>query len=103
MYSRHCSGFLARSVLRRILLDAALQLPHLVFILCTKNFSTFTPITGSHFAISGGTAFLISLRYHASMTACFLSAGVPERDRKSIPSCFNSTDGASSHSITLRR
>ena len=35
-----------------------LQLPHLVFIRCTKNRSTFTPISGSHLAISGGTACL---------------------------------------------
>jgi hypothetical protein len=42
MYSRHCAGFLARSVLRRMLRAPALQLPHLVFIFCTKTRSTFT-------------------------------------------------------------
>src|ERR1700720_441386 len=103
IYSRHCGGFLARSVLRRMLLDAELQLPHLVFIFCTKKFSTFTPITGSHFAINGGTASLICLRYHPSTTACFLLPGVPERNRRNIRLCFNSIDRGSSHSITLRR
>src|ERR1035441_10202737 len=41
---------------------AGLQLPHLVFILCTKNRSTFTPMSGSHFATSGGTASLSCAR-----------------------------------------
>ena len=50
-----------------------LQLPHLVFIRCTKNRSTFTPSSGSHLAISGGTASLSCSRYHASTMACLLS------------------------------
>jgi hypothetical protein len=44
MYSRHSRGFLARSVLSRMLRLRGLRLPHLVFIRCTKKRATFTPM-----------------------------------------------------------
>jgi hypothetical protein len=54
MYSRHSGGLFASSVLRRM--ARAPQLPHLAFIRCTKNPSTFSPNSGPHLAINGGTA-----------------------------------------------
>src|SRR5205823_13176893 len=95
IYSRHSRGFLASSVLRRILRASWLQLPHLVFIRCTKNRSTFTPISGSHLAINGGTAFLSCQRYHASTIACFFFASVPGRTCRSIQRCFKEIGRAS--------
>src|SRR5215471_11438296 len=93
IYSRHSHGFLASSVLRRILCASWLQLPHLVFIRCTKNRSTFTPINGSHLAINGGTACLSCQRYHASTMARFFCASVPGRTRRSIQRCCKPTEG----------
>jgi len=79
------------------------QATHLVFICRTKNRATFTPITGSHLAINSGTASLICSRYHSSTTACTFLLSAPGRNRRSIWSCFNSIDGAPSHSVTLSR
>src|SRR3990167_7176385 len=86
MYSIYSDGFLARSVLSRMFLETRLQLPHLVFIRCTKNRSTFTPMSGSHLAIKGGTAFLTCSRYHSSTMVLFFFCRVPGRirDRKSV-------------------
>jgi len=50
---------LARSVLKRMLRLAGLQLPHFVFICLTKTRRTLTPTIGSHLAIRLGTASLI--------------------------------------------
>ena len=102
-YSRHSFGFLARSVLSRMLSARWLQLPHFVFIRRTKNLSTFTPSSGSHLAINGGTAFLSCSRYHASIIACFFLSSVPGRTCRIIFLCFNSTDGASLTSINLSK
>jgi hypothetical protein len=44
-----------------MLLNAGLQLPHLVLIFCTKTRSTVTPSADSHFAIRSGTAVVVSL------------------------------------------
>ena len=63
MYSRHSRGFFARSVFNRTLREAGLQLPHFVFIFCTKTRCTLTPTVGSHLAIKVGTAALICSRY----------------------------------------
>src|SRR5258708_1727314 len=51
MYSRHSFGFLASSVLRRIVRAFGLQPPHLVFICWTKTRLTLTLRSDSHFAI----------------------------------------------------
>jgi hypothetical protein len=59
-----------------------LQLPHLVFIRCTKNRSTLTPNRGCHFAINGGTACLNSLRYHASTISCLFPTSARARTRR---------------------
>src|SRR6266702_8772763 len=100
MYSRHCGGFLARSVLSRILLDSGRQLPHFVFILCVKNRSTLTPMCGSHLAINEGTTCLSCSRYHSSRMACFFSLLAPGRTCRCILLCLSSTVGASSLSAT---
>src|ERR1017187_3275839 len=84
MYSRHSLGFLARSVFRRTFRARTLQLPHFVFIRCTKNRSTFTPISRSHLANSGGTACLICSRYHSSRMICRLAWPLPGRTRRTI-------------------
>ena len=57
--------FLASPVLRRIVRALWLQLPHLVFIRCTKSRSTLTPAAVAKRASSGGTASLSCPRYHA--------------------------------------
>src|ERR1039458_7786338 len=82
---------------------AGLQLPHLVFILCTKNRSTFTPMSGSHFAISGGGASLGWELSHSSRMACFFSSPVAGRVWSSIWLCFSSTRGAASFSMSFSR
>src|SRR5208337_4337788 len=103
MYSRHSGGFLARSVLSRMLLAFGLQLPHFVFIFWTKNRSTFTPISGSHLAINDGTACLSCSRYHSSITACFSSSDEPGRICKYILVCLSPTPGGILFSTTLSR
>ena len=62
-----------------------------------------TPISGSHLAIKGGTAFLSCSRYHPSTNACLRFSSVPGRTRSSIRLCFNSTDGGWSLSMTVEQ
>jgi len=69
------------------------QLPQLVFILCTKNLSTFTAKTGSHFAINDGIACRSWSRYHDSTMACFFSLPVPCRTRRCILLCLSAICG----------
>src|SRR6266851_9785657 len=103
MYSRHSGGFLDSSALSRMLLALGLQLPHFVFIFCTKNRSTLAPMSGSHFAINDGTAFFSCVRYHSSTIASFFSSLVPGRTRRIILLCLSSTAGADSFSVICRR
>src|SRR6266540_828188 len=103
MYSRHSRGFLASSELSRMLLERGLQLPHFVFIRCTKNFSTFTPMSRSHFATNGGIDSLSCSRYHASRTDCFFSSLDPERMFRRSVLCLSSTPDAARVSITFKR
>ena len=51
------------------------------------------PCSGSHFAISGGTASFSCSRYHSSTIACRFRSSVPGRTRSSMRLCFSSTDG----------
>ena len=46
------AGFLRQIGIQSELHVPGLQLPHFVFIFCTKTRFTFTPIIGSHFAIN---------------------------------------------------
>src|SRR2546427_11917670 len=100
MYARHSTGFLANSVLRRIVHALQLQPPHLVFIRCTKNRCVRTPSSGCHRASNGGTASFNCSRYHSSTTACLLSLSVCGRTRRSIRLCFSSIEGGASPSET---
>jgi YD repeat-containing protein len=102
-YSRHSRGFFARSVLSRMLAEAGLQLPHWVFIRCTKNFRTVTPSSGSHFATSARAASLSCWRYQRSRTASFFPWAVAGRICSSVLRCVNSTSGRASFSITWSR
>src|SRR3989304_9933372 len=88
IYSRPSRGFLARSLLIRILCLRALQLPHLVFIFCTKTRATLTPRRGSHLAIKGGTAFFSCSRYHSSTIARFFDSLLPGRTCRNNRLCL---------------
>ena len=103
MYSRHSRGFFARSVFNRTLRKAGLQLPHFVFIFCTKTRCTLTPTVGSHLAIKVGTAALICSRYHWATTSSFLSWFAPWLTRKISLLCFSSIRGAEGSSMSFSK
>ena len=69
MYSRHSGGFLASSRFRLIRFEDVLQLPHLVFIFCTKTCPALTPRRVSHVASNGGRAARICSRYQWATTS----------------------------------
>ena len=60
---------LASSVFSRMLVEAGLQLPHLVFMRRIKSLLTCTPRMDSHFEMSGSAADRIWNRYQPSSTA----------------------------------
>lgn len=69
MYSTHCTGFFASSVLRRIVRASGLQLPQRVFMRCTNSLWTRTPRMDSHVPITSAAASRTCRRYQQAMTA----------------------------------
>lgn len=100
MYSRHWLGFLARSVLSRMLEEETLQLPQRVRMRWMKKRLTLTPRMGSQRAIKEGTSSLICSRYQRSMICWRCLAGVLGRTVNNILRDLISIEGGSFFSTT---